>query len=334
MSPPGVGALLKKLKERFSFLGASGDTLGQFSASSAVADGARAHEPSVIREEAEETASGLPPLIIDAERLARSVAAGVHGRRRAGPGETFWQHRPYAFGDAVSMIDWRQSARAASHLYVRQNEWEAAAAVWLWRDPSRSLDYASTPASPTKRRRADVLALALAMLLSEGGERIGLMGARPRPFHGRTAPTMFLDALKTDQFDDETAPPPIAAGPGTMVILISDFFCDLAPIAQAVNRLAAQGAQGLLLQVLDPAETAFPFSGRTEFLDLESADRLTFGAAQSIAEQYRSALGALQADLLALSRAAGWITQHHQTDASAAQALLTLYEALSSQKGG
>ena len=95
-----------------------------------------------IRRAAEDAAAAFPALMIDAERVAHAGASGLHGRRRAGPGETFWQHRAYTFGDPVSAIDWRQSARAADRLYVRQNEWEAAAAVWIWRDPTRSLDYA------------------------------------------------------------------------------------------------------------------------------------------------------------------------------------------------
>ncbi|HOP21282.1 MAG TPA: DUF58 domain-containing protein, partial [Amphiplicatus sp.] len=88
------------------------------------------------RHEAEEAAALFPALMVEADRVAHTVAAGLHGRRRAGPGETFWQHRAYGFGDPVSAIDWRQSARAADRLYVRQNEWEAAAAVWIWRDAS------------------------------------------------------------------------------------------------------------------------------------------------------------------------------------------------------
>ena len=114
-----------------------------------------------VRHEAESAAALFPPMLLEAERMAQAVSAGLHGRRRAGPGETFWQHRPYAFGDPVSMIDWRQSARAADRLYVRQNEWEAAAAAYLWRDPSHSLDYSSQKALPTKRYRADTLLAAL-----------------------------------------------------------------------------------------------------------------------------------------------------------------------------
>ncbi len=113
-----------------------------------------------IRRDAEAAAATFPALLVEAERIAQTVAAGLHGRRRAGPGETFWQHRPYSFGDPVSAIDWRQSARVASRLFVRENEWEAAAAVFLWRDPSASLNFASLRNVPLKRRRADILAVA------------------------------------------------------------------------------------------------------------------------------------------------------------------------------
>ena len=67
---------------------------------------------------------------------------GVHGRKRSGPGETFWQYRPYSFGDNVQQIDWHRSARS-DRVFIRENEWEAAQSVWLWRDPSASMEYSS-----------------------------------------------------------------------------------------------------------------------------------------------------------------------------------------------
>ena len=170
-----------------------------------------------VRHEAEKAAAQFPAMLLEAERIAQSVSAGLHGRRRAGPGETFWQHRPYAFGDSVSSIDWRQSARASSRLYVRQNEWEAAAAAYLWRDPSHSLDYASHKDWPTKRRRADILLTALTILLSQAGERIGLLADARRPFQGRTAPERMLEALNLDAFDDANGAPPAAATPAAIV---------------------------------------------------------------------------------------------------------------------
>lgn len=282
-----------------------------------------------VRHEAEDAAALFPALLIEAERIAQTVAAGLHGRRRAGPGETFWQHRAYAFGDPVSTIDWRQSARAASRLYVRENEWEAAAAVYLWRDPSRSLDYASLPSVPKKRRRADVLAIALAVLLSQAGERVGLLGENRRPFHGRAAPARLVEALYATGFDDAASAPPGAhLPPGARVVMLSDFFTDPEAIDHAVGALAAEGARGALVQICDPAEEEFPFEGRVEFRDLESRDRLIFGETAKLGRDYKAKFAAHRERLEMLARRAGWTFIAHRTDRPAQAALLALFAAL------
>jgi uncharacterized protein (DUF58 family) len=287
-----------------------------------------------IRHQAEEIAAAFPPLLLEAERIAHTVAAGLHGRRRAGPGETFWQHRAYAFGDPVSSIDWRQSARAADRLYVRQNEWDAAAAVWIWRDPSRSLDYASTNQWPTKRRRADILAIALAALLAQAGERIGLASAEPRMFHGRNAAARFFEALDVNAFDDcASTPPPTPVRQHMRVVLISDFYTDLDALTKAAARYAALGAKGVMLQVVDPAEEMFPFKGRTEFADTESRDRLTVGDSAALGDQYRKVFAAHRNALIDLANHFQWTFIAHRTDAPASAALLSLYAALADHRG-
>jgi uncharacterized protein (DUF58 family) len=287
-----------------------------------------------VRQDAEELASILPPLLVEAERIANTVAAGLHGRRRAGSGENFWQHRAYAFGDPVSAIDWRQSARVADRLYIRQNEWEAAAAVWIWRDPSRSLDYASTRGADTKRRRADVIATALASLLARGGERIGLAGPNARLFHGRAAAARFLEALEIDSFDDAaSSPPPVSVRAHARVVFISDFFTDPEAIATAVGRCGALGARGVLLQIVDPAEETFPFSGRTRFEDLESRDRRVFGDAGAVRGAYRTAFAEHRARIVDIANRFGWTFVVHRTDKAASAALLAVYAALADERG-
>src|SRR5260370_5757051 len=124
-------------------------------------------ERASVQHRAEELAARLPPLLVAAERVATTVAQGVHGRRRVGQGETFWQFRQYQPGDAAQRIDWRETAKS-QRVYIRETEWEAAQSVWLWRDASASMDYASTPAVPTKRARADLVLGALAALLIRG----------------------------------------------------------------------------------------------------------------------------------------------------------------------
>lgn len=284
------------------------------------------------RHDAEAAASLFPALLVEAERIAHTVASGLHGRRRAGPGETFWQHRAYGFGDPVSAIDWRQSARAADRLYVRQNEWEAAASVWIWRDGSASLDYASSRDVPVKRQRADVLATALSILLAEAGERIGLLGRQARPFQGRNAPARILESLLAGDDDDASAPPAALVAPGARVVLASDFFSDPDAVRRAVDGFAAAGASGVLLQVVDPAEEDFPFAGRTEFQDTESRDRLIFGEAGAVGDAYRQRFAAHRGALEVLASRVGWSFIAHRTDRPAPSALLALYAALSDMK--
>jgi len=286
-----------------------------------------------IRHRAEEAAAAFPPLLVEAERVAQTVAAGLHGRRRSGPGETFWQHRAYAFGDPVSAIDWRQSARVSDRLYVRQNEWDAAAAVWIWRDPSRSLDYASLNEVPTKRYRADIIAVALASLLARGGERIGVISSAPRLFHGRNAAARYLEALGVAAFDeDASSPPPFPANAHARAVLISDFFTDIERISAAATRAAALGVKGAFVQVNDPAEETFPFTGRTEFQNPESRDRLIFGDAGALKETYIREFGAHRAKLIDLCNRFGWSFIAHRTDQPPAAALLALIVALADSR--
>lgn len=287
---------------------------------------------AAIRHAAEKAAAVFPALMLEAERIAHTVSVGVHGRRRAGPGETFWQHRAYAFGDPVSAIDWRQSARAADRLYVRQNEWEAAAAAWIWRDPSASLDYASSSDLPKKGRRADILATALAILLSQGGERIGLIGLRERPFHGRATPSLFLEALTAGAPTSASTPPKAAVTPGARIVLISDFFVDPKATEAAVADYARAGAAGVLVQIVDPAEEEFPFSGRTDFQDTESRDHLLFGEAGAVGVAYRAKFAAHRSALEDIARRHGWTFLAHRTDRPAETALLALFVALSDMK--
>ena len=89
-----------------------------------------------LRQDADRLAGGYPALLAEAERVAALVAAGVHGRRRPGQGETFWQYRPYDVSDPANRIDWRRSARGNA-VFVRDTEWEAANSVFIWCDAER-----------------------------------------------------------------------------------------------------------------------------------------------------------------------------------------------------
>ena len=287
------------------------------------------------QQRAEQLASALPPLLVAADRVASTVAQGVHGRRRVGQGETFWQFRRYEFGDSPQQIDWRRSART-DDLFVRETEWEAAQSVWLWRDHSPSMDYHSTPGLPTKQARADLLTMALMALLVRGGERIALLGDSARPATGRAALTRLATTLALEEpsiaaSGDAGIPPAVPLPRHATVVLIGDFLSPYGSIDTAVRTLAAQGVRGHMLQVLDPAEATMPFTGRSRFLGLEAEGELLVGRAQGLRAKYLDRLDEHQAKLQALARVAGWTMATHHNGRPPEPALLALFVALTDQ---
>lgn len=285
---------------------------------------------SALRGEA--LGAGLPPLLVAAERVAATVDQGVHGRRRVGLGDSFWQFRPYRPGDEIRDIDWRQSARG-DRVFVREREWEAAQTVYLWIDRSASMAFTSDRKWETKRDRAALLGLALASLLIRGGERVGLIGADApgldlRGHSGRGWLVTLAETLSLPAPETASLPPPAALPRDCRAVIIGDLLRPEHEIETLVEGFAARGVSGHLVQVLDPAEVDFPYEGRNRFLGLEGEGRLLVGRAETLADAYRNRLAAHRDALETLARRTGWSTIQHRTDRPAATALLALFLAL------
>jgi uncharacterized protein (DUF58 family) len=281
---------------------------------------------------AETLAAALPPLLVAAERVAATVSQGVHGRRRVGQGETFWQFRRFETGDAVSRIDWRQSAKT-DHIFLRQTEWEAAQSVWLWRDGSPSMDYRSQPGQPAKRDHADLLLLALASLLCRGGEHVALLGSDRAPSTGRAVLDRLSLALERQAKRTASVPELEALPRYARVVLFGDWLAPLDRIAALIGALARSGVGGHLVQVVDPAETTLPFSGRVLFEGPEAEGDVLFGRVETVRTAYLEAFAAHRRGLAALTRAAGFGLFVHATDRPLPPTLLALWLALSGLAG-
>jgi uncharacterized protein (DUF58 family) len=288
-----------------------------------------------LERDAHAVADKLPDLLLEADRIAQTVAHGIHGRRRSGPGETFWQFRNYEPQDAAQLIDWRRSA-SSDHLYVREREWEAAHTLWLWPDLSPSMAFRSHLSQVTKRDRALVLMLAAAELLVRGGERVGLLGVT-QPTTSRRASTRLAEAIAS-----HAAAPQLASGKpqATRVsrfsglILFSDFLDPLDEIRESIETLAAGGATGHLVQVLDPAEETLPYEGRTEFLASEGGQTWIADRAESLRTRYQARLKAHRDALQELAVRHGWTFLVHHTDRPPTEPLLTLVMRLEGREHG
>jgi len=286
-----------------------------------------------LRDRAEHAAAALPPLMVAAERVAATVAQGVHGRRRVGQGETFWQFRQYQPGDAAARIDWRESAKSQRY-YVRETEWEAAQSVWLWRDGSASMDYSSAGQLggewPIKRDRAELLLLALASLLVRGGERLALLGSGFAPISGRLALTRLAQLLDGGRASGlpEFEPLPRSG----QIVLIGDFLTPLDAVNETVTRFAGAGLKGYLLHIADPAEEELPFAGRVRFAGVEEHDEIVIGRVETVRGEYGERFRRHRDGLAALTRAVGWNFGTHRTDRPPHLALLALHAALAADR--
>jgi len=282
---------------------------------------------SGLRVRAEAEAARLPPLLARADHLAGTVLLGEHGRRRAGLGDDFWQYRPAQPGDSRRMIDHRRSARGDQQ-YVREREWQIAQSVMLWVDQGASMRFASDNGLPSKADRARLLGLAVAILLVQGGERVGLTGTALPPRRGRAQILRLAEAFSVDAPADYAPPEHRAMIPHARALFISDFLGEMAEVERALFKAADRGVRGVLLQVLDPSEESFPFQGRTIFESVGGTLRHETLKAGELRAKYQARLAERRDRLGALCRATGWRLGLHHTGESAQSALLWLYRAL------
>ncbi len=277
----------------------------------------------------------LPPLLLAAERIAATVAQGVHGRRRVGQGDSFWQFRPLLPGEPASRIDWRRSARAERGHFVRQTEWEAAQTVAIWRAAGPGMRWRSATELPEKQARADLLLLALAALLLRGGERVRLLGgARPLDVAGQAGLARLAAALDGMAEARAGLPDPELAPRHGGVVLIGDFLDPIETLRPAIAGLAARAVSGQVLQILDPAEVTLPYAGRVRFTaPAPGGPAALIGKAETVRAAYAARLAEQQAGLAAICRAAGLGLVVHHTDHAPTAALLALHAALAPRPG-
>lgn len=279
-----------------------------------------------VRRRALSLSQGYPALLAEAERVAAVVSSGVHGRRRAGQGETFWQYRNYQTTDAATQIDWRRSARG-DQIFVRDNEWEAANTIYLWSDARPGMVWGSDKALPTKADRGRVLTLAIANLLMKAGERCALIGLQDRARSGRVGFERLAESMMRSETDERALETDIAAH--SRFIIVSDFLDPIEDWRQRLSRLSGRPVTGVMVQIIDPAEEAFPYKGRLNIRAPGGTKRFLLGRAETAREAYQVRLADHNAKIANTAARLGWTLIRHRTNEPATTALNALYQALS-----
>jgi uncharacterized protein (DUF58 family) len=282
--------------------------------------------------ESRSLAASLPRLVLEARRIAANVIHGLHGRRRAGSGESFWQYRRFVSGEPAQRVDWRRSARD-DHLYVREQEWEAAHTVWIWPDRSPSMAFASKGARDSKLERTLIVTFALAELLVAGGERVGIPGLM-NPTSSRSVIDKMAQAMLHDDAVRLSLPPSFVPSALAEIVVLSDFWSPIVEIRGMLAGLSASGAHGALVQVVDPAEETFPYSGRIEFVEPEGFGVITAGRAERWSDDYVARVALHRDQIRDETNKLDWLFSTHTTSRSAAELLLFLHAGMMVSKSG
>jgi uncharacterized protein (DUF58 family) len=275
-----------------------------------------------LNQRGEALSQALPPLLVRAEKVAASVILGVHGRRTAGTGESFWQYRAYGFGDSTQRVDWHRSAKSDT-VYIRENEWESANTLWVWANTGPRMDYKSHLSTVTKLDRAQIIAVAMASLATRGHERVGALGSPRAAANGR------MSLLRTAEWIAEKRDAQLPAMSDRQkraaAVLVSDFLEPVADIRRSWTMLAEAGLKGHIVQIADPAEETLPFDGRNEFLGFDTSSTYLARKTENLRTAYEKAYADHRQMLRDLARSLGWTFTVHRTDEAPTRCLLPLY---------
>ena len=267
---------------------------------------------SQLKAEASALAGDLGTLTTRA-RAASAAHMGSAGRRKSGTGENFWQYRRHTSEDGADRVDWRRSARE-EHLFVRETELETARTFLFWVDPSPGFNWSSGATIPFKADRALLLCMALAGALSRSGERCGALGGGRGAVSGARAPSRVGEDIRNFKPDTPFPKPPRDTA---AAVICSDFYSSLEEWRARLTPIAAKCRDGVLLQVCDPIEEAYPFNGRVRFFRPGQERERLIGRAESIRDGYLDKFTQRRTDMLNLAGELGWRFVTHVTNEAA-----------------
>ena len=243
-----------------------------------------------MRLKAEELSNKIPSLYVKADRIANTIWEGMHNRNKDGLGDNFWQFRKYEYGDPAHLIDWKKTAKS-NETFIQEKELQTLQNFVIWRDTSRSMNFRSSESIDTKLYRANLFTLTLTIILSKSGENIVLNGLKSKLLKGGNAVNFVSNQINEKVTDSYKSSPNVnEIKNNSGVILIGDFLNNIIETEKTIKELSNRGINGIIIQILDPAERFFPYKGRINFNGLEGEQNILIGKAESVRNDYKKAI--------------------------------------------
>lgn len=228
-------------------------------------------------------------MLSDYRLLSRLIVDGFFLGHHRGPRNAFSleynKHRDYYPGDPLKLVDWKLFGKTDRY-FVRQYEEETNLQAWLVMDISKSMAYQGEKGAVSKMQYASYLAAALAYLLLDQRDLVGMIqfDDKPRkvilPSSRRNQLNLILRELQGMQagavshFEDAARFAASRIKKRGMVILFSDLLARPEEIEKTLKLFVCQGNDLLLFHVLTHEELRFPFRKFGFFQDLETRERV------------------------------------------------------------
>jgi len=237
-------------------------------------------------------------LRIQALRTVDGTLSGLHRSPHRGASMTFVEHRNYAPGDDLRLLDWRAYARNDRYV-IRRFEHESQQTAQLALDVSPSMNFGNPSDGTRKLDYAATLLAALGHLLLRQGDAVGAMlwdnqvqhtlPARQRPQHfdallevlgqaQRDHGTTGLHSVLTDVLE--------RTGRRTLVVLASDLLDFEERALSGLATLRGAGHEVLVFHVLHRDELDLRLEGGVRVEGLEGEPGLDVDAS-AVADAYR-----------------------------------------------
>jgi uncharacterized protein (DUF58 family) len=232
-----------------------------------------------------EVVAAIDDLELAARLIVEGSRSGHHRSPFHGFSNEFSQYRAYRPGDDLKYLDWKLLART-DRLYTRQFRETTNMSVVLVVDTSASMDFGE----PSKFRYAVVMAAALAHLIINQGDAVGLMTMQGEklvwvPARGGRAHLRLLLAQLEKLTPSATwdAPRVVTRAADLLkrrgvILAISDFYDNEDATRVELRRVMRRGHDVAVLQVISREEIDLPFASDVEFEDLETGARVVVDA--------------------------------------------------------
>jgi uncharacterized protein (DUF58 family) len=231
------------------------------------------------------------------ELLAKTVVEGfINGLHRSphlGASTDFAEHRAYMPGDDIRRIDWKLFARSDRH-YIKEYEADTNTNFNLIVDVSPSMRYGANADGTrvSKLTYACYLGACLAYFSSLQRDRVGLatIDTDLVDYVPPSAKHLQLLLHSLDRVEHKGRDAKVAPGRSSLlmplrklsetlrrrslVVLISDLYEDPDAILDALVHVRGRGNDLVVFHLLDPHEIDFSFSDATNFIDMETGDKM------------------------------------------------------------